>query len=163
MQESPFVLLNLYAPTKLSDQSVFSHEILSVLQTANFNSKCRIVMGGDFNVHLDAVLDNSGGKSDKKPTVKNIKDIMLANNLIDVWRLRNPQTKLFTWRQRRIDYWLISDDLQDDIERADITPPIKPDHSAITLSFNSLKDQPFGPSYWKFNASLLQDENYIQL
>ena len=56
---------------------------------------------------------------------------MLANNLIDVWRLRNPQTKLFTWRQknpfiqRRIDYWLISDDLQDDIERADITPSIK--------------------------------------
>ena len=94
---------------------------------------------------------------------------MLANSLIDVWRLRNPQTKLFTWRpknpliQRRINYWLISDDLQDDIERADITPSIKSDHSAITLSFNSLKDQPFGPSYWKFNASFLQDENYIEL
>ena len=110
VQESPFVLLNLYAPTKLGDQSVFFHEILSVLQTANFNSECRIIMGGDFNVHLDAVLDNSGGKSEIKPTVKNITDIMLANNLIDVWRLRNPQTKLFTWRQkhpliqRRIDY-----------------------------------------------------------
>ena len=100
VQESPFVLLNLYAPTKLGDQSVFFHEILSVLQTANFNSECRITMGGDFNVHLDAVLDNSGGKSEIKPTVKNIKDIMLANNLIDVWRLRNPQTKLFTWRQK---------------------------------------------------------------
>ena len=169
VQESPFLLLNLYAPTKLSDQSVFFHEILSVLQTANFNSECRIIMGGDFNVHLDAVLDNSGGKSEIKPTVKNIKDIMLTNKIIDVWRLRNPQTKLFTWRQknpliqRRIDYCLISDDLQDDIEQTDITPSIKSDHSATTLCFNSLKDQPFGPSYWKFNASLLQDENYIQL
>ena len=57
-------------------------------------------MGGDFNVHLDAVLDNSGGKSEIKPTVKNIKDIML-DNLIDVWRLRNLQRKLFTWRQKK--------------------------------------------------------------
>ena len=92
---------------------------------------------------------------------------MLANNLIDVWRIRNPQTKLFTWRQknpfiqRRIDYWLISDDYKMALNEQTLLH--QSNHSAITLSFNSLKDQPFGPSYWKFNASLLQDENYIQL
>ena len=40
---------------------------------------------------------------------------------------------------------------------------VKSDHSTISLSVNSLKDQPFGPSYWKFNSSLLDDHNYIQL
>ena len=30
--------------------------------------------GGDFNVHQDAVVDNSGGKSEIKPTDKDIKD-----------------------------------------------------------------------------------------
>jgi len=65
--------------------------------------------------------------------------------------------------QRRIYYWLISDDLQDDIKRADIIPAIKTDHSAISLSINSLTEQPFGPSYWKFNSSLLDDDAYIQL
>ena len=153
VQQSPFVLLNLYAPTKLRDQSVFFHEILSVLQTANFNSECRIIMVGDLNVHLDAVLDNSGGKSEIKPAVKNIKDTMLANNLIDVWRLRNPQTKLFTWRQknpliqRRIDYWLISDDLQGDIERADITPSItRPSPCPSTVLKTNPSDHPIGNS-----------------
>ena len=77
--------------------------------------------------------------------------------------------KQFTWRhkrpfiQRRIDYWLISNDMQDDIENVQITIAIKSDHSAISLSVNSLKDLPFGPSYWKFNSSLLEDETYTQL
>ena len=80
-----------------------------------------------------------------------------------------PDKSQFTWRkrnpiiQRRIDFWLISDDLQDDVKKAEIIPAIKTDHSAISLSVNSLKDQPLGPSYWKFNSSLLEDHNYIQL
>ena len=99
-------------------------------------------------------------------TVKNIQHITLEYNLIDIWRLRNRDKRQFTWRkrnfikQRRIDFWLISDDLQDDIKRTKITPAIKTDHSAISLSVNSLKNQPFGP-YWKFNSSLLDDDNYI--
>ena len=94
---------------------------------------------------------------------------MLEYNLIDIWRLRNPDKRQFTWRkrnpiiQRRIDFWLISDDLQDGVKKAEIIPAIKTDHSAISLSVNSLEDQPFGPFYWKFNSSLLDDDNYIQL
>ena len=53
--------------------------------------------------------------------------------------------------------------MQDDVESADIKIAIKTDHSAITLSVNSVKDLPFGPSYWKFNCSLLEDETYVQL
>ena len=169
IQESPFLLLNVYAPTKPNEQIVFFQEILSVVQSANFDTECRVIIGGDFNVHFDADLDNSGGQTETKSTVKNIQDIMLEYNLIDIWRLRNPDKRQFTWRkrnpiiQRRIDFWLISDDLQDDVKKAEIIPAIKTDHSAISLSVNSLEDQPFGPSYWKFNSSLLDDDNYIQL
>lgn len=169
IQDSPFLLLNLYAPTKLNEQAAFFEEILSVIQTTSFDTECRIIIGGDFNVHLDAALDNSGGKIETKSTVKKIQDIMLEYNLIDIWRIHNPDKRQFTWRQRtpiiqrRIDFWLISDELQDDIKKADIIPAIRTDHSAISLSVNSLKDQPFGPSYWKFNSSLLDDDTYIQL
>ena len=169
IQESPFLLLNLYAPTKLNEQIVFFQEILSVVQSANFDTECKVIIGGDFNVHLDADLDNSRGQIETKSTVKNVQDIMLEYNLIDIWRLRNPDKRQFTWRkrnpitQRRIDFWLVSDDLQDDVKKVEIIPAIKTDHSAISLSVNSLKDQPFGPSYWKFNSSLLDDQNYIQL
>lgn len=36
------------------------------------------------------------------------------------------------------------------------------DHSAITLSINGIQSQTHGPSFWKFNSSLLDDEEYIQ-
>ena len=46
--------------------------------------------------------------------------ICLEHDLIDIWRVRHPKEKRFTWRQkspiteRRLDFWLISDSLQDD-------------------------------------------------
>ena len=123
IQDSPFLLLNLYAPTKLNEQAAFFEEILSIIQTTSFDAECRIIMVGDFNVHLDAALDNSGGKIETKSTVKKILDIMLEYNLINIWRIHNPDKRQFTWRQktpiiqRRIDFWLISDELQDDIKK----------------------------------------------
>lgn len=155
IQESPFLLpLNLYASTKLNEQIVFFQEILSAVQRANFDTECRVITGGDFNVYFDADLDHSGGQIETKSTVKtNIQDVVLEYNLIDIWRLRNPDKRQLTLRkrnpiiQRRIDFWLISDDLPDDAKKAEITPAINTDHWAISLSVISLKDQPFGPSY----------------
>ena len=40
-------------------------------------------------------------------------------------------------------------------------PAIRTDHSAIIISFNSLDEPRRGPSYWKFNSSLVEDENYV--
>jgi len=93
--------------------------------------------------------------------------MMTANDLIDIWRIGNPDKKQFTWTQkkpfirRRLDYWLVTTDIQDDLTETNIIPAIKSDHSAITLTLNSLDKQNFGPSYWKFNSSLLEDASYI--
>ena len=144
--------------------TVFFGEISSIFQSTYFDSDSEIIVGGDYIVHLDAVLDNSGGKTETKPSVKYLKYIMFSFNLEDVWRKRNSETRQFTWRQkrpliqRRIDYWLISDDLQDEIDSTDIILSIKSDHSVIILHVDSLEVQPFGPSYWKFNSSLVEDD-----
>ena len=55
------------------------------------------------------------------------------------------------------------DSLQDDIVSVDIIPSIKSDHSAITLSINGIDDSKRGPSFWKFNCSLVNDNNYCDL
>ena len=65
--------------------------------------------------------------------------------------------------QRRLDYWLISDVCQDEIEKSDIIPSINSDHSAICLQFNSIDKSDHGPSFWKFNASLADDEDFVTL
>ena len=60
----------------------------------------KIVIGEDFNIALDSDLDCSGGNSFRKDSVKNIHDLCLDYDLVDIWRIRNPETKRFTWRQK---------------------------------------------------------------
>ena len=69
---------------------------------------------------------------------------MSENDLIDIWRIRHPNEKRFTWRQktpliqRRLDYWLISDLCQEEVVATDVIPALKTDHSAISLRFKSI-------------------------
>ena len=64
---------------------------------------------------------------------------MSENDLCDIYRIRNPQEKRFTWRrktlfkQKRLDFFLVSDMLQDNIRTVDIIPSVQSDHSAIIL------------------------------
>ena len=73
-----------------------------------------------------------------------VEDMIIEHILVDIWRIRNPTDTLFTWRQkspliqRRLDFWLISNDLQEDVESVEIITAIRSDHSAITLSVNDL-------------------------
>ena len=60
-----------------------------------------------------------------------------------------------------MDYWLISNSLNDLVKLTDIIPAIRTDHDAIYLEFRSLENEHKGPSYWKINCSLLDDEEYV--
>ena len=169
VQDTPFLFVNLYTPTERCEQCPFFDRFAEALENMNADPNSQIIIGGDFNTHLDPILDNLGGRIESKPSVKKINEIMTAMDLIDIWRIRNPEKKQYAWTQkkplirRRLDYWLISTEIQDDITEANIIPAIKSDHSAITLTINSLDKQPFGPSHWKFNSSLLDDASYIHL
>ena len=91
---------------------------------------------------------------------------MCRTRLIDIWHIRNPSETRFTRRQktpiiqRRLDFWLVSDCLQVDIDTVDITTAIKSDHSAITHGMNGLDKSVRGPSFWKFDSNLVNDPEY---
>ena len=169
IQSEPFVLINIYAPNKIKDQCVFFAEIQKQIEEIGLEENCELIIGGDFNVILDANLDGSGGKPQVKESCKQIEDLCSAFDLIDIWRLRNPDVRRFTWRQknpvvqRRLDFWLISSNIQEDVENVDIIPAIRTDHSAISIHINGIEETGRGPSFWKFNSSLLEDEDYINL
>ena len=55
-----------------------------------------MIVEGDFNVTLDPVWDYSGGNLSKKASVKYIEDFFLDFDLVDIWRIRNPEVKRFT-------------------------------------------------------------------
>ena len=68
------------------------------------DNEYKIVVGGDFNVAIDPDLDCSGGNQTKKDSVKNVQDPCIDFDLLDIWRIRNPETKRFTWRQKKSFY-----------------------------------------------------------
>ena len=150
IQETPFLFINIYAPNKCAEQREFFKTIAEEIKSCAL-ADYSIVAGGDFNVIFDQDIDGSGGVKKKKDSVKYLEDICLDQDLVDIWRIRNPTDMRFTWRQkspiiqRRLEFWLISDALQEDVEAADIIPSPKSDHSAITLSFNGVDDSKRGP------------------
>ena len=59
-----------------------------------------------------------------------------------------------------LDYFFISNSLQESIKTTDIFGAFSTDHSPITLSLCHLKEFPRGRELWKFNKTLIRDENY---
>ena len=147
VQGSDYLFANIYAPNKVQEQCEFFSCLDKLVETFNISVEQKIVIGGDYNVILDPDWDCSGGNSAKKDSVKYIQDICLNFDLVDIWRVRSPECKRFTWRQkspiiqRRLDYWLLSDSYQEEVENVDIIPSINSaDHSAIVLHFNSIDE-----------------------
>ena len=86
--------------------------------------------------------------------------------LIDYYRVLNPDRKAYTWRKKnplkqgRLDFFLISHSLSNLVENCTIKPGYRSDHSIVLLE---LKFNPFnrGHSLWKFNNNLLTDKEYV--
>ena len=164
IQDSSFFLLNIYAPNKCAEQCVFFSKLTEDVKDFVTDADRSIIVGGDFNVIFDQDPDGRGGYKKRKASVRYVEDMIIEQDLLDIWRIPNPTDTRFTWRQkspliqRRLDYWLISNELQEDVESVEIKSAIRLHHSAITLSVNGLEENERGPSFWKFNSTLINDQ-----
>ena len=128
-----------------------------------------IIIGGDFNCSL-AHLDKVGEKpvENKKCVIDKISNLINLYSMHDVWREKNPSEKQFTWRDKafkvqcRLDYVLVSQNLVNLAKDCHIIHAPVSDHCAVKLFIQSDSlNKKAGPGFWKFNASLLEDESYI--
>ena len=114
-------------------------------------------MGGDFNLVLDVDKDKKGGLArTHKKWLEVINDFSENLNLIDAWRVLNPESSRFTWRQKpeihyRRDFFLVNQPTFCNTVGADISPGYKTDHSIITLQI-SLQFNNRGRGFWKLNT-----------
>ena len=165
VNEYDFLLINGYAPTedKERDQIDFLEVIKQHLRD---HYDKNIIIGGDFNVCPDPLIDKKGGTKESISTYSNmLEDVKDEFNVTDIWRVLNPDSSKFTWRgntkrgivQSRLDFWLLSTHMIYDITGCDIKPGIKSDHSIISISFIKQDTHHHGKGFWKFNASLLKD------
>ena len=127
-----------------------------------------VILGGDFNFIIDADKDCYGYSRENNVNARN-KLISICNkySLIDVWRHYYPGNKQFTWSRSnpnqgaRLDMFFISDHLSSLCFDVKITPGYRTDHM---ISFGvQVGESLRGPGLWKFNESLLQDENYVKV
>ena len=92
------------------------------MKNINFSEENCIVLAGDPNVFFDSKLETKGGKpSLKQKSVAKLLELKEEYDLCDIWRIRNPTKKLYSFREnhssgminRRLDYMFKSNKLQE--------------------------------------------------
>lgn len=163
MKGEDYLIANIYGPNR--DNPEFYERLNTIIK--NF-SCANIILTGDWNLVLDPSKDYENYK-----TVNNLKaqekllQIINDLNLCDIWREMNPECRRFTWRrarpqqQSRLDYFIISDNIIEKVNEADIVYGYRTDHSGITLKLQFNKNKFKRNNFWKFNTSLLKDKNYL--
>ena len=82
-----------------------------------------------------------GSQSLKYNSLKELRTIISDYNLIDIWRARNPNLRQFTWHRanplmmRRLDFFLISDDMQYDIKFCKKLTAVQSDHAPACIIY----------------------------
>ena len=172
-----FLLGNIYAPNQVGGRSQpqqlqFYNELKTKIEAS---PRCATVLGGDFNTHLNPALDRQtntidqdSGQADRSQFADALLGLCQDFDLMDCWRILNPNLKRYTWRQRnplrqsRLDYWLVSSTLINSISDTNIKPAFKSDHSIIELKLQLNTPTTKGPGLWKFNNCLLRDTEYVE-
>lgn len=162
INDQRYSLFNIYGPN--DDDPTFFNKLndeITDLQGKN------VILGGDFNVVFNIKRDKEGGRGDTKPKQRQaIQDMLDEHELTDVWRVMNPDQKVFTWHSNsrprvscRLDYIIVSGNLLNNIRKAKIIPSFLSDHSLVYVNLEtSIPER--GPGYWKMNTALLLDNEY---
>ena len=156
-----FTLATIYAPN--DDNPAFFESFFSRLRDFHCDD---IVLGGDFNLVLNLEKDKKGGLTKTYTIVTVINDHATKFDLVDAWRVSNPDTLRYKWRRRkpeihcRLDIFLVSQSLMCNVTHTDISAGFKTDHSMVTIQV-ALHTNPRGPGFWKLNTRFLSETEYI--
>ena len=98
-----------------------------------------IICAGDFNLLFNIKLESYGGNPVfKKRSVRKIFELKETYFLTDIWRIKSPKAKQYTFRQKRAPgflqsrlFFFIYNNIQEFILDIDIIPVISFDHLLI--------------------------------
>ena len=166
-------IFNVYAPNQPTERKQFFKNLNDMVKSATEREpETEIIIGGDFNCVMDINTDRrykSGiSKICEDCGNKELKDLMLENNLEDPWQRRYPNKKQYTYFKTnsrsasRIDFWLINKSLDPMIMKTSINQAVRSDHASIKLEIKTtLQDR--GPGYWKRNNKVLQSDYFDRI
>ena len=138
IDDENFILINLYSPNTEAEQLKTLSKLTEMLNKLHLTQNNNIICAGDFNLLFNIKLESYGGNPVfKKRSVVKVFELKETYNLTDIWKIRNPKAKQYTFRQkhvsgflqRRLDYFFISNNIQEFILDTNIIPAISSDHS----------------------------------
>lgn len=84
-------------------------------------------------------------------------------SLCDIWRIRHPDVRAYTFRRglyaSRLDYVFIPDHLEGSASKTQIHRGPHSDHSLLTVEITQQRLQK-GPGLWRLDVSLLADKKF---
>ena len=157
---------NIYAPTRNNEHCQV--EVLRSFSDIIYNSTTEnIITSGDWNLYMSRLdkLDSMPDTNDNPTYRNNLNSFLEINNMVDPWRIYNPDKKMFTWhrgnKRSRLDYFFCSEHLLNVLNDVSILPGIHSDHSLLYFNINSNKVNKRGRGFWKWNSSLVHDTQYV--
>ena len=169
IQGAKFLLYNVYAPNNESDHKAFLNYMKNILLSVKTEEYDYVIGAGDWNFTSENIDRKGGNYTTWKNNINILDEVNEKLDVLDIWRVRNPDKARYTWRgkasgqliQSRIDRIYISDTLQYNIAKTDILPGLNSDHSMPVLAIKPTRGlTQTGPNFWKFNNSLLKNENF---
>jgi len=160
IQNKHLLLVNIYGPNE--DDPIFFQMIHNKIE--HFQNS-QVIAAGDFNVVQNYLKDtiNVTNQNNKKAQEK-VNDMKNDLDLVDPWRIMYPDSHMCSWhsksKQSRIDYFLISETIMNEVENAIIKPGYRSDHSMVEIVFKFFDQKP-GPGMWRFNNSMLRDPQFV--
>ena len=96
-----YLLVILYNSNNEPEQLETLHELETILLKFDANEYNYIIFSGDFNIFFNASLKaKSGNAKLKTHTVGKFLELKDKFDLCDIWRIKHPKTKTFTFRQK---------------------------------------------------------------
>lgn len=164
LEHQKVTLVSIYAPNR--GQVKFIANLAVIL--AQYKDS-PILMGGDFNLVHDAMLDRSKCPLPADRVLSaSFTELQKTLGVSDVWRCVNPLSREYTFYSKvhnsysRIDYLLISNSIIQNTINSEIHSLLISDHAptSITISLDLHLNK---TKQWKFDNMYLRDDKFVSM
>lgn len=135
---------------------------LEKLESCLLKTTAPIVLGGDFNLVLNKVLDRTSKAKYNSPpkTLSRLMSMMREFNLVDIWRTMKKEFTFYSKKYRhhsRMDYFLVDQEIRGEVTHI---PAIISDHSAVMLAlrYHQIEEG----RRWTLDRVILLDERIVE-
>ena len=102
IQDSPFLLVSLCNSNNEAEQLKTMEKVRHIIENLDPIFNYNLVLGGDMNFIQDTLYDSDGGTPTlKHSSIAELRYLQSWRDLVDIWCIRNPSVKRFTYRQHK--------------------------------------------------------------